>query len=258
MKKPIAGQRVIITAGAAGIGRATAAAFLDQGARVFICDVDSAALDDFRKAYPKAGATLADVADAGQVDRLFQEAGAFLGGLDVLVNNAGIAGPTGPVEEISQEDWRRTIQVNLEGQFLCTRRAVPLLRQAGGGCIINLSSAACRFGFARRTPYSASKWGVVGFTKSLAVELGPDNVRVNAILPGAVDGPRIRRVISAKADSLGVPYEEMEKRYVSQASLRRMVTAEDIAGMAVFLASPAGYNISGQALAVDADTQYLV
>jgi NAD(P)-dependent dehydrogenase (short-subunit alcohol dehydrogenase family) len=258
MKKPVAGQRVIVTAGAAGIGRAIAAAFLGQGARVFICDVDKAALDEFRKAHPQAGATTADIADAGQVDRLFDEAGKALGGLDVLVNNAGIAGPTGPVEEISQEDWRRTLAVNLEGQFLCTRRAVPLLRQSGGGAIINLSSAAGRFGFPRRTPYAASKWGVIGFTKSLAVELGPDNIRVNAILPGAVDGPRIRRVISAKAESLGVPVADMEKRYVSQASLQRMVTADDIAGMAIFLASPAGYNVSGQALAVDADTQYLV
>jgi NAD(P)-dependent dehydrogenase (short-subunit alcohol dehydrogenase family) len=258
MKKPIAGQKVIITAGAAGIGRATAAAFLEQGARVFVCDVDRTALDDFHKAFPAAGTTIADVADAAQVDRLFEEARGFLGGLDVLVNNAGIAGPTGPVEEISLEDWRRTLAVNLEGQFLCTRRAVPLLRQAGGGCIINLSSAAGRFGFPRRTPYAASKWGVVGLTKSLAIELGPDNIRVNAILPGAVDGPRIQRVIAAKAESLGVPYEEMEKRYVSQASLRRMVTADDIAAMAVYLAGPLGYNISGQALAVDADTQYLV
>jgi NAD(P)-dependent dehydrogenase (short-subunit alcohol dehydrogenase family) len=258
MKKPIAGQRVIVTAGAAGIGRAIAAAFLSQGARVFICDVDKGALDDFRKAHPQAGTTIADIADAAQVDRLFDEAGNALGGLDVLVNNAGIAGPTGPVEEISQDDWRRTLAVNLEGQFLCTRRAVPLLRQAGGGAIINLSSAAGRFGFPRRTPYAASKWGVIGFTKSLAVELGPDNIRVNAILPGAVDGPRIRRVISAKAESLGVPVADMEKRYVSQASLQRMVTADDIAGMAIFLASPAGYNVSGQALAVDADTQYLV
>jgi NAD(P)-dependent dehydrogenase (short-subunit alcohol dehydrogenase family) len=258
MSKPIAGQRVIITAGAAGIGRALADAFLQQGAKIFICDVDRAALDEFRKAHPKAGAAIADVAEADQVDRLFKEAASFLGGLDVLVNNAGIAGPTGPVEEISQQDWRKTLAINLEGQFLCTRRAVPLLRQAGGGCIINLSSAAGRFGFARRTPYSASKWGVVGFTKSLAVELGPDNIRVNAILPGAVDGPRIQRVIAAKAASLGVPHAEMEKRYVSQASLKRMVTADDIAGMAVFLASPAGFNISGQALAVDADTQYLI
>jgi NAD(P)-dependent dehydrogenase (short-subunit alcohol dehydrogenase family) len=258
MKKPIEGQRVIVTAGAAGIGRAIATQFMAQGAKVFICDVDQNTRDDFRKAHPKAGTTIADVADPTQVDRLFDEANSFLGGLDVLVNNAGIAGPTAPVEEVSVDDWRRTLAVNLEGQFLCTRRAVPLLRQAGGGTIINLSSAAGRFGFARRTPYSASKWGVIGFTKSLAIELGPDNIRVNAILPGAVDGPRIRRVITAKADSLGVPYEEMEAKYVSQASLRRMVTADDIAGMAVFLASPAGYSISGQALAVDADTQYLV
>lgn len=258
MKKPIDGQRIIVTAGAAGIGRAIAGQFIAGGARVFICDVDRAALDEFRKAHPKAGATVADVADAQQVDRLFAEAATFLGGLDVLVNNAGIAGPTGPVEELSQEDWRRTLAINLEGQFLCTRRAVPLLRQAGGGAIINLSSAAGRFGFARRTPYAASKWGVVGFTKSLAVELGPDNIRVNAILPGAVDGPRIQRVIAAKAESLGVPLKEMEARYVSQASLKRMVTADDIAAMAVFLASPAGYNISGQALSVDADTQYLI
>jgi NAD(P)-dependent dehydrogenase (short-subunit alcohol dehydrogenase family) len=258
MKKPVEGQKVIITAGAAGIGLAIAKQFLDHGAQVFICDVDKDALDAFRQLYPKAKAIIADVADEKQVDRLFDEATAFLGGLDVLVNNAGIAGPTAPVEDVSVDQWRRTLAVNLEGQFLCTRRAVPLLRKAGGGAIINLSSAAGRFGFARRTPYSASKWGVVGFTKSLAIELGPDNIRVNAILPGAVDGPRIRRVISAKAESLGVPYAEMEKQYVAQASLRRMVTADDIAGMAVFLASPAGYNISGQALAVDADTQYIV
>jgi NAD(P)-dependent dehydrogenase (short-subunit alcohol dehydrogenase family) len=258
VKKPIDGQRVIVTAGAAGIGRAIAGQFMAAGARVFICDVEATALDEFRKAHPKAGATLADVSDAQQVDHLFAEAAKFLGGLDVLVNNAGIAGPTGPVEKLSQEDWRRTLAINLEGQFLCTRRAVPLLRQAGGGTIINLSSAAGRFGFAQRTPYSASKWGVVGFTKSLAVELGADNIRVNAILPGAVDGPRIRRVIAAKAESVGVPLKEMEAKYVSQASLKRMVTAEDIAAMAVFLASPAGYNISGQALSVDADTQYLI
>ncbi len=258
MKKPLEGQKVIVTAGAAGIGQAIARQFLDHGAQVFICDVDQAALDAFGKVNPKAKGILADVADEKQVGRLFEAATGFLGGLDVLVNNAGIAGPTAPVEEISVEDWRRTLAVNLEGQFLCARRAVPLLRRSGGGAIINLSSAAGRFGFARRTPYSASKWGVVGFTKSLAIELGPDNIRVNAILPGAVDGPRIRRVIAAKAESLGVPAAEMEKRYVSQASLQRLVTADDIAGMAVFLASPAGYNISGQALAVDADTQYIV
>lgn len=258
MSKPIEGQRVIITAAASGIGRAMAERFLTAGARVFICDVDDAALTAVKAANPKLGVIPADVADPTQVDRLFDEAMKMLGGLDVLVNNAGIAGPTAPVETISIEDWRRTLAVNLEGQFLCARRAVPLLRQAGGGCIINLSSAAGRFGFARRTPYSASKWGVVGFTKSLAIELGPDNIRVNAILPGAVDGPRIRRVIEAKAKSFGVPYKEMEEEYVAQASLRRMVTADDIAAMALFLAGPGGTNVSGQTLNVDADMQYTV
>lgn len=258
MDKTLDGMRAIITAGAAGIGRAIAETYMAHGARVFICDIDRGALDEFHSAQPKAGLTQADVASAADVDRLFEQAHRFLGGLDLLVNNAGIAGPTAPVEEISLDDWRRTIAVNLDGQFLCARRAVPLLRQAGGGAIINLSSAAGRFGFARRTPYSASKWGVVGFTKSLAIELGPDNIRVNAILPGAVDGPRIRRVITAKAESLGVPYEAMEAKYVAQASLRRMVTADDIAAMALFLAGPSGRNVSGQALAVDADTQYIV
>jgi NAD(P)-dependent dehydrogenase (short-subunit alcohol dehydrogenase family) len=135
---------------------------------------------------------------------------------------------------------------------------VPLLRASGGGTIVNLSSAAGKFGFPHRTPYAASKWAVVGFTKSLAVELGPDNIRVNAILPGAVDGPRIRRVIAAKAESTGVPVEEMTARYTRQASLGRMIDADDIARLAVFLAGPGGRNISGQALSVDGDTQALV
>src|SRR5690606_36361061 len=130
---------------------------------------------------------------------LFEAAAGSLGGLDVLVNNAGVAGPTLPVEKISDEDWRRTQAVNLDGQFFCVRRAVPLLREAGGGSIVNLSSAAGRFGFPLRTPYSASKWAVVGFSRSLAMELGPDGIRVNALCPGAVQGERIDRVIAAKA-----------------------------------------------------------
>jgi NAD(P)-dependent dehydrogenase (short-subunit alcohol dehydrogenase family) len=252
------GKRVLVTAGAAGIGRMTARSFAAEGAKVFVCDVDEAALAEFRKENPAIGTTIADVSDEAAVERLFAEAAKFLGGLDILINNAGIAGPTGPIETLSLADWKRTLDINLTGQFLCTRKAVPLLRQAGGGSIVNLSSAAGRFGFARRTPYSSSKWAVVGFTKSLAIELGPDKIRVNAIQPGAVAGPRIQRVIEAKAKSLGVSYAEMEKQYVAQASLKRMVTAEDIANTILFVCSDAGQNISGQALAVDADTQYIV
>ncbi len=258
MNLGLKGKRVLVTAGAAGIGRATARGFAAEGARVFVCDVDTAALAEFGKENPGIGTTVADVSDEKAVDRLFDEAAKFLGGLDILINNAGIAGPTGPVESLALADWERTLAVNITGQFLCARRAVPLLRQAGGGAIVNLSSAAGRFGFPRRTPYSASKWAVVGFTKSLAMELGPDRIRVNAVLPGAVDGPRIRRVIAAKAESVGVSYEAMEKKYVTQASLARMVTAEDIANQILFVCSEAGQNVSGQPLAVDADTQYLI
>jgi NAD(P)-dependent dehydrogenase (short-subunit alcohol dehydrogenase family) len=205
-----------------------------------------------------AGAVTCDVSDPDAVDSLFAAAAETLGGLDILINNAGIAGPTLPVEEIPVDDWRRCMAVNIDGQFLCARRAVPLLKAAGGGSIVNLSSLAGRLGYPLRTPYAASKWAVVGFTKSLAMELGPDKIRVNAVLPGAVDGPRIRRVIEAKAKSLGVSYEEMEKKYVTQASLARMVTADDIANQILFVCSDAGQNVSGQPLAVDADTQYLI
>jgi NAD(P)-dependent dehydrogenase (short-subunit alcohol dehydrogenase family) len=250
--------RALVTGASSGIGRAAACRLAAAGVSTWAGVRDAKSVQELEKlGSPELSPVILDVSDQRSIEAA-RDVVAGSGGLDVLVNNAGIAGPTGPVEELSQEDWRRTLAINLEGQFLCTRRAVPLLRQAGGGAIINLSSAAGRFGFARRTPYSASKWGVVGFTKSLAVELGPDNIRVNAILPGAVDGPRIRRVIAAKAESVGVSYQEMEAKYVSQASLKRMVTADDIAAMAVFLASPAGYNISGQALSVDADTQYLI
>ena len=176
-----------------------------------------------------------------------------LGGLDVMINNAGITGPTAKVEDISVADWDRTIAVDISGMFYCTRRAVPLLKAAGGGSIINISSIAGRLGFPLRTPYSAAKWAVVGFTKSLAMELGPSNIRVNAIQPGVVEGDRVNRVIRAKADALGVSFEEYREQFVSTISLRRMVSADDVASMAPFLATPAGRNISGQAISVCGD-----
>ena len=193
------GLRVLVTAGASGIGRAISDLLIARGARVHICDVSDDFLAEFRSAHRDSGATKADVASEADVSRLFAEVESSLGGLDVLVNNAGVAGPTGGVEDIRPEDWRRTIDVCLTGQFLCAHHAVPMLKSAGGGAIVNLSSAAGRFGYAFRTPYSAAKWGVIGFTHSLAKELGPDNIRVNAILPGIVEGPRMTGVIAARA-----------------------------------------------------------
>ena len=247
------GLRVLVTAGAAGIGRALASTFHEAGASVFICDVDPEALSAFHAEYPQIGTAITDVSVVSQVDELFRSATSALGGLDVLINNAGIAGPTAKVEEISVADWDRTISVDLNSMFYCTRRAVPLLKAAGGGSIINLSSVAGRLGYPLRTPYAAAKWAVVGFTKSLAIELGPSNIRVNAIQPGIVEGERINRVISAKAKAAGIDFESTLEQLVSTVSLRRMVSAQDIASMALFLATPAGASITGQALSVCGD-----
>ncbi|HEY3720045.1 MAG TPA: SDR family oxidoreductase [Roseiarcus sp.] len=251
------GTRVLVTAGASGIGRAIADLLLAHGARGHICDVSDEFLADFAKAWPDAGRSKADVSSEADVARMFADVRAKLGGLDVLVNNAGVAGPTGGVEDISPDDWRRTIDVCLTGQFLCAHFAVPMLKAAGGGSIVNLSSAAGRFGYAYRTPYSAAKWGVIGFSQSLAKELGPANIRVNAILPGIVEGPRMSGVIEARAKQVGVSYAEMEKTYLDRISLRRMVTAEDVAATVLFLVSEAGRNVSGQSIGVDGNVESL-
>jgi len=252
------GLRVLVTAGAAGIGRAIAQTFVEHGARVHICDVDAAALAAAREALPAVTQTVADVASVADVDRLFADVGRTLGGLDVLVNNAGIAGPTGKVEDLAPADWDRCIAVDLNGMFYCTRRAMPLIKQARGGSIINLSSVAGRLGFPMRTPYAAAKWAVVGFTKSLAIEAGPEKVRVNCIQPGNVEGERIDRVIDAKARALGIRGEEMKNRLLDTVSLRTFVSPQDIANMALFLATDAGKHITGQALSVCGDVQRTV
>jgi len=257
MNASVEGKRVLITAGASGIGRVVAETFASNGARVHVCDVAEERLAECRAALPGIGATLTDVADPVQVDRLFDEVSAHLGGLDVLVNNAGIAGPTAPVEEVAPDDWDRTMAVNINGQFYCARRAVPLLRAAGGGSIVNLSSTAGRLGFPNRSPYAASKWAVVGFTKSLAMELGPDGIRVNAICPGAVAGPRIERVIAADAQLRGLPVDEVREAYQRQSSLHTFVEAADVAAMILFLVSELGSKINGQALSVDGHTETL-
>lgn len=250
-------MRVVITAGGSGIGQVTAKTFREHGARVHICDIVQERLDACRQQWPEIGTTLADVSDPKQVDQLFDEVVAHLGGLDVLVNNAGIAGPTAPVEDIEPAAWERTMAVNVNGQFYCARRAAPLLKAAGGGAIINLSSAAGLFGYPLRAPYAASKWAIIGFTKTLAMELGDFNIRVNAICPGVVAGPRIDGVIQDKATAQGVPEAEMRQRYLQMTSLKTMVSMQDIANMILFLCAEAGSKISGQALAVDGNIESL-
>jgi NAD(P)-dependent dehydrogenase (short-subunit alcohol dehydrogenase family) len=253
----IQGLRVLVTAGAGGIGLETARSFVREGAKVHICDVDDAALASLATSDPDVTRSRTDVADRADVARLFEEALHALGGLDVLVNNAGIAGPTARVDEVDPEDWDRTLQVNITGHFNCARLAVRSLRESANASIINLSSAAGRFGFPLRSPYAASKWAVVGFTKTLAMELGPLGIRVNAILPGVVEGDRIRRVIGSKAQARGISYEEMRDEFLRHVSLRTAVTPQQIADQIVFLCSPRGRTISGQAISIDGDTQSL-
>jgi NAD(P)-dependent dehydrogenase (short-subunit alcohol dehydrogenase family) len=253
----IKGLRVLVTAGAAGIGREIARAFAGEGAKVHVCDVDQKALAALAKSNPKVTRSAADVANRKDVARLFKEAIESLGGLDVLVNNAGIAGPTGRVEDVDPAEWDRCLAVNITGQFNCARLAVPHLRKSKNPSIVNLSSAAGRLGFPMRTPYSASKWAVVGFTKSLAIELGRAGIRVNAILPGIVEGERIRRVFEAKAKARGISFEQMRAESMSQVSMNTTVTPQQLADAILFICSPRGRTISGQAISICGDTQML-
>jgi NAD(P)-dependent dehydrogenase (short-subunit alcohol dehydrogenase family) len=257
MNLNIKNLKVLVTAGAGGIGLETARAFAAEGAKVHVCDVDKQALRKLARSDPKITRSTCDVSDRKQVARLFKEALATLGGLDVLVNNAGIAGPTGKVDEIMPEDWDRCLAVDITGQFNCARLAVPHLRKSKNASIVNLSSAAGRLGFPLRTPYSAAKWAVVGFSKSLAAELGPDGIRVNAIQPGIVEGERIRRVFENKAKARGISFEAMKEEALSVVSMRTTVTPQQIADAIVFICSPRGRTISGQAISICGDTQML-
>ncbi|EKS70912.1 MULTISPECIES: SDR family oxidoreductase [Caballeronia] len=256
--KPVPGLRVLISGAAAGIGAAIADAFVQADAQVYICDVNQQAVDGAKARNPKLHAGVADVGAREQVDSVIDDARSRLGGLDLLINNAGIAGPTAGIEAIDPDDWERTIATNLNSQYYFLRRAVPLLKETSDRPgIIAMSSVAGRLGYAYRTPYASTKWAIVGLVKSLAVELGPSNIRVNAILPGVVEGERMDKVIAARAESAGVGFDEMKAQYLKKISLRRMVTVDDIAAMTLFLASPAARNISGQAISVDGNVEYL-
>jgi NAD(P)-dependent dehydrogenase (short-subunit alcohol dehydrogenase family) len=249
------GQRVLITAGASGIGREIARAFLAAGAGVFVCDVDTKALAAVEVELPGVKTGVCDVSNRQEIERMMADCLTALGGLDVLVNNAGIAGPTAPVEAVDPDDWEAVLRVNLTGPFNVTRLAIPLLKQSPAGVIINLSSVAGRFGYPNRSPYCTSKWGIVGFTKTLSIELGRYGIRANAILPGAVDGPRIERVFEARAKATGRSIDEVRRDSMAAQSIGRLVDPRDIAALAVFLASDAAKSISGQMLPIDNDMQ---
>lgn len=257
MTESLKGARVLVTAGAQGIGLAIARRFLDLGADVHICDVDEQSLQAARENLPALSASRTDVSDETQVLAMFETLGARWGALDVLVNNAGVSGPTSRLEDTTLDAWRTTLDVNLTGTFLCARSAVPLLRAAGGGAIVNISSVAGRLGFSLRSPYSASKFGLAGLTQTWAMELGPSNIRVNSVLPGVVSGDRVERIIAARAEAGGVSSEAMREQLVEKVSLRRMTRPEDVANQVVFLCSDQGAMISGQSISVCGNVEYL-
>ena len=250
-------QRVLITAAASGIGFQTASDFLQEGAEVFICDVNAAALQSAIKLQPRLAGIVCDVSDEAQGRELFRAALQHLGGLDVLVNCAGIAGPTAAVSEMAFSDWKQCLAINLDGTFLCCREAAGLMQQQGSGAIVNLSSTAGLYGFPRRAPYASAKWAVRGLTKTLAQELGPYGVRVNCVCPGSVEGDRMDRVIAAEAHKTGQTEAEVRDLFTRTASMRTFVSAEDISNAIRYLASPRGARVSGQELVVDGNTETL-
>lgn len=248
-------QRVLITAAAAGIGRVVVDAFVAQGARVHLCDVNESALAEVAASSPLVTATKVDLANVEALDAWLVAAIADLGGVDVLINNAGTKGPTAYVEDVTPDEWRACLAVGLDTQYLCARRVAPVMKAQRSGSIINMSSMAGVYGYGMRTPYAAAKWAVIGLTKSLAIELGSYDVRCNAICPGSVAGDRMDSVIDAEAAHRGVPRQQVETEYLSGQSIKRFVQAQEIADMCLFLASPAARMVSGQAIGVDGNTE---
>jgi len=249
-------NRVVLISGAAsGIGRRMAERLLAEGDSVHICDSSQESIDDFLAANPGATATLADVGNRVEVDKVFTELLEHHGRLDVLINNAGVAGPAVPVEECDEDGWDDCIQINLSGTFYMTKRAVPLLRKSEHPSIINIASTAALMGCPHRSPYVASKWAQIGLTKTWAMELGPDGIRVNAVCPTSVEGPRIEGVIEREAQQTGLTADDVRDVYLRQTSMRSFATADEVADTVLFLASDGASRISGQALAVDGHTE---
>ena len=249
----MATQRVLITAGASGIGREMARSFVASGASVFVVDIDAAALAALAKESPRIETAECDLSSRADIERVVPAAVNALGGLDVLVNNVGISGPTAPVESFDPDAWEQVMQVNLNGTFNVTRLAIPHLKKSPAGSIIIMSSVAGRFGYPNRSAYCASKWGLIGLTKTLSIELGEFGIRVNAILPGAVAGERIDKVFAGRAQLSGRTAEQERADSMSIQSLKRFVDPRDIAALAVFISSDAGKSVSGQMLPIDND-----
>ncbi|NCG36214.1 MAG: SDR family oxidoreductase [Actinobacteria bacterium] len=252
MEISLTGKRAFITAGGAGMGRATAIAMDRLGAEVFTCDIEPAGLETL----PDSITTwTCDVTQSSELDAIFDEI--LPGGLDIMVNNAGVSGPTKLVEDVTDEEWRHTMAVCVDAQFFCVRRVAPVFKAQQHGTIINLVSAAGILGYPTRSPYVAAKWAVTGFTETLAMELGPDNIRVNGIVPGNVSGERMERVINAHAEADGLDPDAVRRMYAIGTSMQCYVDPEEIADLIVYLCSDYARHISGQIIGVAGNTETL-
>ena len=251
-------KKIIISAAANGIGWSIAQECMLNGAIVYVTDKNNESLDKISKHKLHEKQLFLDKVNSEnfkEVEDYFNKIKHKVDNIDALINNVGIAGPTGKLEELTINDWKETIDININSHFYFTKLSIPLLKNNKGGSIINLSSTAGLFGFPLRSPYATSKWGIIGMTKSLAIELGENNIRVNAICPGSVAGDRMKKVIKAKAQSLGVKEENLQKDYESMVSLKSFVDKKDISNMAVFLLSEEAQKISGQVMTVDGNTE---
>ena len=249
-------QRVVVTAAASGIGLAIAQHFLASGAHVVICDVDAGCLRTALTENPGLQGAVADVSDTDQVEQFFGQVFADMGGVDVLVNNAGIGGPRAAIEQIDYADWDRCVSVNLSGMFYCIRQVVPAMKRQRSGCIINIATASAKTGLPNRLPYVASKVGVLGLTHNVARELGAHNIRCNAILPGLMDNPRGRALVQKFADDSGTTVETAEQGILQYISMRTWIQPSEVAEVAGFLASHAGRHITAQEIGVDGNCEW--
>tara|TARA_B100000401_G_scaffold246448_1_gene167168 strand:+ start:935 stop:1720 length:786 start_codon:yes stop_codon:yes gene_type:complete len=254
MPKSLNNKKIIISAGASGIGWATAKVCLSKGAYVYLCDIDNKSLNKIKK-HPLANKKLfyyeCDASDEDDVSNFFSKVNKKTKKVDALINNVGVAGPTGTIEKLSSEDWEKTLKINVISHFYFTKLAIPMLKKNKGGSIINISSGAGIMGFPLRSPYAASKWAVIGLTKTLAMELGKFKIRVNAICPGTIKGDRMIRVIRDKAKFLKVSKKKIEKDFISMASMNCWINEEDIGKMCSYLISIDGEKISGQVIPID-------
>lgn len=239
-------QRLIISAGASGIGLAVARHFVANGASVAICDIDRDAVAAVSDEFDFA--SICDVTDADAMDSFVKVAVSHLGGVTTVIANAGTAGPTANLEDVNPDDWSRTIAVNLTGQYTLLKSTIPHLKAQSMGSVILMSSTAGRLGLPMRSPYAAAKWGVIGLKETLAMELGPHGITVNAILPGSVQGPRMDAVLATKAKATGISIDAAQAAEVQNTSLGRMIDPGEIAELAWFTASPAARSMSGQSL----------